>query len=145
MKYKYPIIIAEIGVNHNGNKKTLNQLIEKVSSTGVDYIKFQSFITENIVIKKSPKANYQKKIKLSQFDMLKKYELKKKGRSFHDIIFNIVFSLIVDNKRELFNSNLILFVCYFVCVCVLLRLCAASLVCCFACVLLRLATSFVLG
>ena len=82
MKYKYPIIIAEIGVNHNGNKKTLNQLIEKVSSTGVDYIKFQSFITENIVIKKSPKANYQKKIKLSQFDMLKKYELKKKDYDF---------------------------------------------------------------
>ena len=82
MKNKYPIIIAEIGVNHNGNQKTLNQLIEKVSNTGVDYIKFQAFITENIVIKKSPKANYQKKIKLSQFDMLKKYELQQEDYDF---------------------------------------------------------------
>ena len=77
-----PIIIAEVGVNHNGNKKLLNQLIEKVSNTGVDFIKFQAFITENIVIKKSPKANYQKKIKSSQFNMLKKYELKPSDYDF---------------------------------------------------------------
>ena len=76
MKINNPIVIAEIGVNHNGNFKLLNQLIEKVSKTGVDFIKFQAFIADNVVIKKSPKANYQKKIKLSQYDMLKKYELK---------------------------------------------------------------------
>jgi len=75
MKNSNPMIIAEVGVNHNGSKKLLRQIIKKVSDTGVNYIKFQAFITENIVIKKSPKANYQKKIKSSQFNMLKKYEL----------------------------------------------------------------------
>ncbi|MBD1134919.1 N-acetylneuraminate synthase family protein [Pelagibacterales bacterium SAG-MED47] len=75
MKNSNPIIIAEVGVNHNGSKKLLRQIIKKVSNTGVNYIKFQAFITENIVIKNSPKANYQRKIKSSQFNMLKKYEL----------------------------------------------------------------------
>lgn len=84
MKKNKPIIIAEVGVNHNGSKKLLSQLIEKISNTGVDFIKFQAFITENIVVKKSPKANYQKKIKLSQYDMLKKYELKS---DHYDFIF----------------------------------------------------------
>ena len=49
-----------------------------MSKTGVDFIKFQAFIADRLVIKKSPKANYQKKIKLSQYEMLKKYELKLK-------------------------------------------------------------------
>ena len=79
MKYKYPIIIAEIGVNHNGNKKTLNQLIEKVSSTGVDYIKFQTFKAEKLVSKVAEKANYQKnnfnELDNTQFNMLKNLEL----------------------------------------------------------------------
>lgn len=80
-----PLIIAEVGVNHNGDHKLLKKLIDKISKTGVDYIKFQAFITENLVTKKSPKADYQKKIKLSQYDMLKKYELKLRH---YDLIFN---------------------------------------------------------
>ena len=80
-----PLIIAEVGVNHNGDHKLLKKLIDKISKTGVDYIKFQAFITENLVTKKSPKADYQKKIKLSQYDMLKKYELKLRH---YDLILN---------------------------------------------------------
>ena len=79
-----PLIIAEVGVNHNGDHKLLKKSIDKISKTGVDYIKFQAFITENLVTKKSPKADYQK-IKLSQYDMLKKYELKLRH---YDLIFN---------------------------------------------------------
>ena len=60
MKNSNPIIIAEVGVNHNGSKKLLRQIIKKVSNTGVNYIKFQAFITENIVIKNSPKDNLKK-------------------------------------------------------------------------------------
>ena len=79
-----PLIIAEVGVNHNGNIDLLKKLIDKISKSGVDYIKFQAFITDKLVIKKSPKAQYQKKIHLSQYAMLKKYELKPKH---YDLIF----------------------------------------------------------
>ena len=82
MKPNNPIIIAEVGVNHNGNLKLLNKLIDSVSKTGVNFIKFQAFITDKLVTKNSPKANYQKKIKLSQYEMLKKYELKSKHYDF---------------------------------------------------------------
>ena len=62
MKPNNPIIIAEVGVNHNGNLKLLNKLIDSVSKTGVNFIKFQAFITDKLVTKNSPKANYQKKL-----------------------------------------------------------------------------------
>ena len=75
MKKVKTILIAEIGVNHNGNIKILNNLIKKISEARVDFVKFQAFKAENIVTNNAPKANYQKKIKLSQFEMLKKYEL----------------------------------------------------------------------
>ena len=63
MKPNNPIIIAEVGVNHNGNLKLLNKLIDSVSKTGVKFIKFQAFITDKLVTKNSPKSNY--KIKLN--------------------------------------------------------------------------------
>lgn len=78
MKINSPIIIAEVGVNHNGSIKLLSSLIKKISKTDVDFIKFQAFIASKTVIKKSPKAKYQKKIKLSQYEMLKKYQLSSK-------------------------------------------------------------------
>ena len=72
-------IIAEAGVNHNGELKTALKLIEEAKKSGADCIKFQTFKAEQIVTKKSPKANYQLKVtdtKETQFDMLKKLELK---------------------------------------------------------------------
>ena len=72
---KYPIIIAEVGVNFNGSLKTLKNMINKISTTGVDFVKFQLFNTDEMCIKNAPKAFYQKKIKASQYSMLKKYEL----------------------------------------------------------------------
>lgn len=73
-------IIAEAGVNHNGDLETALKLVDKAIEIGVDCVKFQTFKTENIVTRLSPKANYQLKVtdsKESQFDMLKKLELKK--------------------------------------------------------------------
>tara|TARA_Y100000591_G_C21804861_1_gene684222 strand:- start:626 stop:1639 length:1014 start_codon:yes stop_codon:yes gene_type:complete len=75
------IIIAEAGVNHNNNLSKINKMIESASKIGADYIKFQSYITENLIIKNTPKVNYQKKNTKeneSQFSMLKKYELSSK-------------------------------------------------------------------
>ena len=54
-------IIAEIGVNHNGSLELAKKLILKCKKAGVDYVKFQSYITEELVNKKATLANYQKK------------------------------------------------------------------------------------
>ena len=75
-----PLIIAEIGINHNGSIKIAKKLINLASEAGADAIKFQTFKAENIAIKNSEKANYQKKTTEqsdSQFNMLKKLELSK--------------------------------------------------------------------
>ncbi len=73
------IIIAEAGVNHNGNIETAKRLIEKASEAGADFVKFQTFIAEEIVSKSAKKAEYQivntKKAEESQFEMIKKLEL----------------------------------------------------------------------
>ena len=71
-------IIAEAGVNHNGDIKLAYRLIDKAKEAGADAIKFQSFITEKIASKKVDAAPYQKenlKSLETQFDMLKKLEL----------------------------------------------------------------------
>ena len=58
---KKTIIIAEIGVNHNGNIILAKKLIDKAKLAKVDYVKFQSFIASEITTKKTNLANYQKK------------------------------------------------------------------------------------
>jgi N-acetylneuraminate synthase/N,N'-diacetyllegionaminate synthase len=77
---KKVFIIAEAGVNHNGNLDLAFQLVDKAVEIGADCVKFQTFKTENIVTKTSPKANYQMLVTdktESQFEMLKKLELQK--------------------------------------------------------------------
>ena len=55
------LIIAEAGVNHNGSMKFAKKLIDLASKSGADYVKFQSFKTELVFSKNTPKAPYQKK------------------------------------------------------------------------------------
>ena len=78
-------IIAEAGVNHNGSLKLAKKLVDEAKNAGVDCIKFQTFIAENIVSKTAVKAEYQKQntnnSSESQYNMLKKLEL-----SFSDFI-----------------------------------------------------------
>ena len=52
-------IIAEIGPNHNGKMQLAKKLILEAKKCGADYVKFQTFITEDIITKKAKKANYQ--------------------------------------------------------------------------------------
>ena len=54
------IIIAEAGVNHNGNINTAKQMILTAKEAGADYIKFQTFIPENLVSNYAQKAEYLK-------------------------------------------------------------------------------------
>ena len=71
-------IIAEAGVNHNGDIHIAMKLIDAAVSAGADAVKFQTFKTENVVSQTAPKAQYQKETgesNESQFDMLKKLEL----------------------------------------------------------------------
>lgn len=71
-------IIAEAGVNHNGNIQIAKRLVDEAVLAGADAIKFQSFKAENMVCKNAPKADYQllQVAKLeSQYEMLKKLEL----------------------------------------------------------------------
>ena len=73
-------VIAEIGVNHNGNLKLAKKLIIAAKKTGADAVKFQNFSAKNLATKKSQKADYQKKNTKNnetQYEMLKKLELKK--------------------------------------------------------------------
>jgi len=53
------IIIAEAGVNHNGDMKKAEQLIDVAVEAGVDYVKFQSFVAEKLVSPQAKKAEYQ--------------------------------------------------------------------------------------
>lgn len=72
------IIIAEAGVNHNGSLKIAKKLIAEASKAGADFIKFQTFLTDNLVSKDAKQADYQKKNmgnEMNQFDMLKNLEL----------------------------------------------------------------------
>jgi N,N'-diacetyllegionaminate synthase len=76
---KKTLIIAEAGVNHNGSIELAKQLIDAASDAGVDYVKFQTFRTENLVSKLAKKADYQVRnlpdVDDMQFSMLKKLEL----------------------------------------------------------------------
>jgi len=71
-------IIAEAGVNHNGDIRLAKELIDVAAQAGADAIKFQTFKAENIISKYAPKAEYQKKTTSgaeSQLEMVKKLEL----------------------------------------------------------------------
>ena len=71
------LIIAEVGVNHNGDLNIAKTLIQEAAKAGADVVKFQSFNADLLVTENAPKAEYQKDLKQndSHYDMLKKLEL----------------------------------------------------------------------
>lgn len=76
MKKTY--IIAEAGVNHNGDINLAYKLIDSAVEAKVDAVKFQTWKTETLITKNVEKAEYQKQTteaNESQFDMIKKLEL----------------------------------------------------------------------
>lgn len=78
LKKNKTIIIAEAGVNHNGNINLAKKLIDVASRSGADYVKFQTFDVDQLILKSTKTADYQKrnlKNNISQYDMLKKYQL----------------------------------------------------------------------
>lgn len=75
---KKVFIIAEAGDNHNGNFDLALQLVDQAVAAGADCVKFQTFVTENVISKFAEKADYQKEntgAEESQYEMVKKLEL----------------------------------------------------------------------
>ena len=72
------IIIAEAGVNHNGNVEIAKKMVLTAKKAGADYIKFQTFCPEKLVSKSAEKADYQKQNTIaqeSQLEMLQQLAL----------------------------------------------------------------------
>ena len=80
-KGKPPFIIAEVGINHNGDLKNALKMIDVAKTSSVDAIKFQTFKTSELVSDSNQKYTYKsqgKKITESMYDMFKRCELDKK-------------------------------------------------------------------
>jgi len=74
---KKVIIIAEAGVNHNGDINLAKEMIDVAKTAGVDYVKFQTFTAKDLANKDAKKANYQltNNNDTSQYKMLKNLEI----------------------------------------------------------------------
>ena len=75
---KNVVIIAEAGVNHNGDMRQAEKLIDAAAAAGVDYVKFQTFKASKTVTKSASRASYQDTNtgdQDTQYDMLQKLEL----------------------------------------------------------------------
>jgi N-acetylneuraminate synthase/N,N'-diacetyllegionaminate synthase len=76
---KHVVVIAEAGVNHNGDLSKALELIDCAAFSGADYVKFQTFKANKLVNQNARKADYQIKNMSgesdTQFEMLKKLEM----------------------------------------------------------------------
>lgn len=71
-------VIAEAGVNHNGDLSIARKLVDAAADAGADAVKFQTFKAANLVSKDAPKAVYQRgttSASESQYEMIRKLEL----------------------------------------------------------------------
>lgn len=86
-------IIAEAGVNHNGDLAKAYELIDVAAASGADCVKFQTFKADKLVSKEAKKALYQQSNLPSkddsQFEMLKKLEL---SEEWHYLLKNYAIS-----------------------------------------------------
>lgn len=85
-KRKPTVLVAEAGVNHNGSLAMALQLVDAAAESGADIVKFQTFKTESLVSKETPRAPYQTAntgVEGSQHEMLRALEL---SRDDHKVI-----------------------------------------------------------
>ena len=101
------LIIAEAGVNHNGNLDTAFKLCDAAKEAGADVVKFQTWKTEDIITNNVAQASYQKENvgkEETQFEMLKKLELSSqdfiKIKEYCDCI-GIMFASTADEAKSL--------------------------------------------
>jgi len=75
-------LIAEAGVNHNGDMLLARKLVDAAKKSGADAVKFQNFVAAHLIRKDAPKAPYQDRNigkRKSQYDMLRELELDSKN------------------------------------------------------------------
>ncbi len=75
---KRTLVIAEAGVNHNGDLALARQLIDGAAAAGADLVKFQTFSANRQVTRTAVKADYQAQTtdnEESQHEMLRRLEL----------------------------------------------------------------------
>lgn len=84
-------VVAEIGINHNGDMQLAKEMISAAKLSGADAVKFQNYFVEDFILDHSIKYTYKsrgERISESQFDMFKRYELSfeqlKELKSFSD-------------------------------------------------------------
>lgn len=80
------LIIAEAGVNHNGDMALARELIAAAALAGADLVKFQTFVAKNMIAASAPKAEYQKNTTgsgESQLEMVRRLEL---SRHDHEVL-----------------------------------------------------------
>jgi N,N'-diacetyllegionaminate synthase len=100
MNYKKTFIVAEAGVNHNGNLDTAIKMVDAAVAAGADAVKFQTFRAEKVVAANAPKADYQKQTTGaagSQLEMVRKLEL---NEAAHKKLFRYC-----KDKRIIFLSS----------------------------------------
>jgi N-acetylneuraminate synthase/N,N'-diacetyllegionaminate synthase len=76
-------IVAELGINHNGDLEVAKKMIIEAKKCGADAVKLQSFVTNEFISDKNLKYTYQsqgKKVTETQYEMFKRYELNKKAQ-----------------------------------------------------------------
>lgn len=106
-------IIAEVGVNHNGNMDIAKRLIEEAAKAGCDAVKFQTFKTERLVTGKAQKAHYQIENTgngESQFQMLKRLEFgpaQFAELKAHCAVAGIEFCPLLSTKNQLICSRVL--------------------------------------
>lgn len=101
------LIIAEAGVNHNGNLEIAKELCYSAKDSGADVVKFQTWNTDKLITKSVKMADYQQNNvgkSESQYDMLKRLELSQD--EFRDVKkycddIGILFSSTADEKDSL--------------------------------------------
>lgn len=111
------IIIAEIGVNHNGSLSLAKKLIINAKNSGADVVKFQLYKTSELIRKETSLAKYQKKNTNfnNQYEMLKKYELKyidaiKLIKFCKKNSIDIAFSVFNETYSKIFNEDYVSFI-----------------------------------
>ncbi len=80
------LIIAEAGVNHNGDIELAKRMIDVAAEAGADIVKFQTFCADRLVTKIAAKASYQVAstgAEESQYEMLRRLEL---SPAMHEIL-----------------------------------------------------------
>ena len=85
MDFNRALLIAEIGINHNGDMNLAKEMIKAASKSGADAVKFQNYKTEDFIIDKTLTYSYKSQgetITESQYDLFKRCELSSEDLSF---------------------------------------------------------------